>query len=40
MEIKKYWVLKGTLEGETLALHEALETCYMIRAILLELYEK
>lgn len=40
MEIKKYWVLKGILEGETLALHETLETCYMIRAILLELYEK
>ena len=41
MEIKKIQrVVKSTIAAETLALQEALETCYMIRTILLELYKK
>ena len=33
-------VVKSTLAAETLALIEALETCFMIRAIMLEIYKK
>ena len=33
-------VVKNTLAAETLALEEALEECYMIRLILLEIYNK
>ena len=32
--------VKSTLAAETLALIEALETCFMIRAIMLEIYKK
>ena len=37
---KIHRVVKGTIAAETLALQEALETYYMIRAILLELNKK
>ena len=33
-------MVKGTIAVETLPLQEVQETCYMIRAILLELYKK